>query len=239
MQEWFKTFDDSLWLLAAKGADDEGQARFIKQALKLRKGQSILDAPCGRGRIAFQLAKCGQHVTGFDRNHKFLATARQRFRRHGLRGNFLRGDLRQLSIPGSYHAILNWFTSFGYFNDAENKQVLSRFAALLIPGGRLLIDVPNRERMLRNFESRIVTPNAVISNRWNSTTQRLASNWVPTAQLPHAKRSSFSLRMYTLAQLTRLLSDLGLHTAASYGNSKGDPLIRSSRRLIIVARKQR
>jgi ubiquinone/menaquinone biosynthesis C-methylase UbiE len=237
-RNWFEKFDDSFWLLGAKGADDRAQARFIKMALKLRKGQSVLDAPCGRGRIALHLAQSGCRVTAFDRNRKFLATARQRFRRHGLSGRFVLGDLRQLAVSEPYDAIVNWYTSFGYFSDEENRCVLKQFAAALKPGGRLLIELPHREYILRNFEPQVVTPKVRMTNRWNPHTQRLASTWTPTAQFSVAKTSRFSLRMYSVAQLTRLLSSAGLPVESTYGNVQGDPLSRKTRRLIVVGRKQ-
>ena len=69
-KEWFENFDEQLWLKP----DDIGQdeARFVKKALRLRKGQSVLDAPCGAGRIAVHLAKAGCRVTGIDLQKNFI-----------------------------------------------------------------------------------------------------------------------------------------------------------------------
>jgi ubiquinone/menaquinone biosynthesis C-methylase UbiE len=36
--------------------------------------------------------------------------------------------------------VICWFTSFGYFDDDDNRNVLSEFARVLGPGGRLLIE---------------------------------------------------------------------------------------------------
>ena len=62
-------------------------------------------------------------------------------------------DLRSIEFENEFHAIYNWFNSFGYFSDGENAEVVRRFARALRPGGRLLIDHLNRERILRNFPS--------------------------------------------------------------------------------------
>ena len=35
-----------------------------------------------------------------------------------------------------FDALVNWFTSFGYFSDAQNKAVLREFHGALKPGGR-------------------------------------------------------------------------------------------------------
>ena len=61
LDEWFYTLDDALWLRADEEGRDE--AAFIKRVLRLRKGQSVLDAPCGAGRVAYHLAKLGRTDT--------------------------------------------------------------------------------------------------------------------------------------------------------------------------------
>lgn len=63
-KEWFKELDDELWLQGDERADE--QAAFIKKVLRLRKGQTVLDAPCGDGRIAVGLARLGLLVVGVD-----------------------------------------------------------------------------------------------------------------------------------------------------------------------------
>ena len=65
MAKWFETFGRSLWLHGARHADDAAQARLIRRLLRLRSGHRVLDAPCGRGRIAVHLAKAGCAVTSF------------------------------------------------------------------------------------------------------------------------------------------------------------------------------
>ena len=74
------------------------EARFIKRALHLRKGQSVLDAPCGAGRIAFHLARAGCVVTGIDLRPQFIRRARRRFRRAGLRGELKAMDMRDVDF---------------------------------------------------------------------------------------------------------------------------------------------
>lgn len=40
---------------------------------------------------------------------------------------------------GPFDAVVCWFTSFGYFDDDDNRKVLDEFAQVLRPGGRLLM----------------------------------------------------------------------------------------------------
>jgi len=53
-------------------------------------------------------------------------------------------------------AVINVFTAFGYFDDeVENQQVLEGVHRALKPGGRFLVDLPDREGRARLSEGRI------------------------------------------------------------------------------------
>ncbi len=63
-------FDD----LASQGQDVHGEATFVL-ALAPR---TVLDAGCGTGRVAIELARRGVEVVGVDHDRSMLATARRR-----------------------------------------------------------------------------------------------------------------------------------------------------------------
>lgn len=60
--------------LAAGGADVHGEATLVRSFAP----RSVLDAGCGTGRVAIELAGHGIHVVGVDVDPAMLATARQR-----------------------------------------------------------------------------------------------------------------------------------------------------------------
>lgn len=45
----------------------------------------------------------------------------------------------------------DWFVSFGYFPDDQNRQVLATVCRALRPGGRLLVELQNQARLLRQY----------------------------------------------------------------------------------------
>jgi SAM-dependent methyltransferase len=45
------------------------------------------------------------------------------------------------------------FTSFGYFEDEDNRRVLEGVAQALKPGGLFVLDIPNRDTFLNNTPS--------------------------------------------------------------------------------------
>ncbi len=60
--------------LSASGADVHGEADFVRAMAP----SSVLDAGCGTGRVAIELARSGIDVVGVDADASMLATARSR-----------------------------------------------------------------------------------------------------------------------------------------------------------------
>lgn len=239
MREWFVDFQQDLWLRGKSHIDSAEEAKFIHKALRLRKGQRVLDAPCGEARIAVHLARAGVDVTGVDITKAFLARARRLFHREKLKGVFYHKDLRDIEFDGEFDAVFNWFGSFGYFPDKENADVVMRFAKALKPGGKLLIDQVNRERVLRNFKTRQAGERLTVKARWNSKSQRVESEWTFTQKNGRRISSRSSIRMYTIGQFRMLFEKAGLVLEKTYGTTVGGPYSRKSARMIVVGRKPR
>jgi len=234
MRDWTKTFAEDLWLKP----DDVGaeEAAFILRALHLRAGQAVLDAPCGAGRIAIHVARHGCAVTGTDLRRSFTNRALARFRHEKRPGRFFAQDLRQMDFHNDFHGAYSWLGSFGYFSDAENLDVMRRYARALRKGGRLLIDQINRESMLRHFAPSRRNGNVTTRARWDAGPQRANSDWV-VERNGKREHNRMSIRLYTPAQMRRLFQQAGLVVEAMYGSRNGEPYKRSSKRLIVVGRK--
>jgi SAM-dependent methyltransferase len=119
----------------------EAQARLIAELGELHAGAEVLDVPCGDGRIAVRLASMGARVVGLDVSERFIAKARQRPGADKVR--FEVGDMRALAHEAAFDCVVNWFTSFGYFDAATNRAVLRAFRRALRPGGRLVLELRN------------------------------------------------------------------------------------------------
>jgi SAM-dependent methyltransferase len=119
----------------------DAQARLIAALGELQAGTDVLDVPCGTGRIAVRLAKMGCRVVGVDRSERFIARAGERPGGQDVR--FEVGDMRALSYEAEFDCVVNWFTSFGYFDASTNRAVLRAFRRALRPGGRLVLEQRN------------------------------------------------------------------------------------------------
>jgi len=144
--------------LTEERADDE-TAEILGQ-LDLPPGSSVLDAPCGHGRIANRLAAAGMVVTGLDLQAPFLRRAADHARSLGLPVTYLQGDLRHIPTTGPFDLVLCWFNSFGYFDDPDNQRVLEEFHRVLRPGGTVLIEALHHDGVVRHFTA---DPDAVLT----------------------------------------------------------------------------
>jgi len=151
-KEWFEHwFDTPFYHILYDYRNDDEARHFMTNLvdhLKLDKDNKILDLPCGKGRHAVFLHEKGFQITGADLSENSISYAKQ-FEKEGL--NFEIHDMRN-PLMGDYDAIFNLFTSFGYFNqESTNIQVLKNFKSALRPGGHIVIDFLNLERVIQNL----------------------------------------------------------------------------------------
>lgn len=230
MPDWFETMEERFWL----HPDHVGgmEARFILKALRLRHGDAVLDAPCGAGRVSFHLAQAGCVVTGIDLRDPFIRRARRRFRAAGLHGTFRVLDLRQLGMAGQFDGILSWAGSFGYFSEAENDQLVAAYVRALRPGGRLLIDLPNREHVLRHFRREVQAGSMVYRSRWDTRKERMMTRRIVAGV--EDRRNTSSMRLYTPAQMRALFERHGLIVEQMHGSLVFDAFGKQSPRMVTV-----
>ena len=223
-KQWFHDFFADCWF----GPNHvlPHHVDFVWQALKLRKGTTVLDIPCGDGQMAIQLARRGCTVTGIDLQPLFIQKAKRRFMKEGLPGVFRREDMRSLSEVGRYGAVCNWFNSFGYFSEKENLETLRLFARALKPGGRLLITQNNRAAYLRKyakanntvFEDGDIRKQIIWDDqakRFRSTFTRVKDGATQTCQIDH--------RLYSRREFEKMFQAAGLEIDTVYGNVDFSP----------------
>lgn len=231
-EDWYNAFADEFWLEPDDGSED---AVFIANALQLKPGSQVLDAPCGNGRIAVHLARAGCSVTGLDSNKKFVRLAREQVALDGNSGVFTCKDLREMNFADSFDAACNWAGSFGYFSDTQNQDLICRYQRSLRSGGLLLVEQANREVLLRGVsDGKSGRPSG--KPIWDKPTNRLHLNLDAKHRHP-SNKSRLSIRLYTAGELLNLFKAAGLTVLDMYGSNRGEPYARSSKHLIVLGRK--
>jgi SAM-dependent methyltransferase len=238
-KEWFGV--EYLELYAHR---DEGEAErnvdFVAAVMGPAQPRAVLDLACGAGRHTAALRRRGYRTLGVDLSLLLLAEAASLPR--------VAGDMRRLPFRDhSFDWVLNFFTSFGYFeSEQENFRVLAEIARVLSPGGRCLLDLMNLDAtlaLLKEYEQREDGARRVEIRRWWDPQQRRINKRIRLGALdptkPGGEARSFleSVRAYTLDEVTMGMRWAGLEVTATYGSFAGEAYGRDSERLIIVGRR--
>jgi len=155
---WQELFDEIYLLTDARTVCDEkltGQeVNFLEETVDLDKSASILDLCGGQGRHSLELSRRGfMNVTVLDYSRYLVDLGEKRAKQEGLNTIFIQGDARNTGLRRqSFQFIIIMASSFGYFADEdENKKILNEAFRLLLPKGTLLLDLPDRDYVLQNF----------------------------------------------------------------------------------------
>jgi SAM-dependent methyltransferase len=214
----------------------------IWRLLGLAPGIDVLDVPCGHGRIANLLAQRGCRVTATDSCETFVSLARRSAAQLAVSVEYVLADMRSLRWSQAFDGIVNWFTSFGYFEDDENRAFLRQASAMLRPGGALVMDLSNRDAKIGQLQhgkaeqviecagNRLVT-----ESTYDPISGRIAMHW-KISRDGQVRERRMSLRTFTFTELRDWMLAAGFREVQGHGPN-GTSLEADSPRLLVVARK--
>jgi len=151
-KDWFVSwFDTDYYHILYKHRDDTEAQEFMQNLvgfLKFDKKDLLLDLACGKGRHSIYLNSLGFNVVGADLSKNSIELAKQ-FEKDRLK--FVEHDMRH-PFKNKYNAILNLFTSFGFFeDDIEDITILDNIKNGLQPNGIAVIDFMNVKKVTKNL----------------------------------------------------------------------------------------
>jgi SAM-dependent methyltransferase len=128
---------DSRWRrLAAAGHNIHGEADLVEALLRESGGTRVLDAGCGTGRVAIELAQRGFSVVGVDADAGMLAAARSK----GPELRWIEADLTDLtaSVEVEFDIVVLAGNVMIFLDPGSEGRVLHELSAHLVPGGLLV-----------------------------------------------------------------------------------------------------
>jgi SAM-dependent methyltransferase len=165
-------YDERFARLAAQGQDMHGEADLVASY----GVRSVLDAGCGTGRVAIELARRGCQVTGVDLDGQMLTMAREKA--PGL--EWVEADLEEVDLGSRFEAVVMAGNVMIFVTPGTEAAVVANMARHLDPGGLLIAGFTIRaDRLpLKLYDEAAAAVGLGLADRW-ATWDRLP--WGPGA----------------------------------------------------------
>ena len=236
---------DQTYLLSElpPAAETAEEVEFISETLELVRGATVLDLCCGQGRHGQLLADRGIKVVGLDSSRFLLTEAQKNGSTSQNRLHLVEGDTRHIPLKPVCDAVINLFTSFGFFEDSDNKRVITAVAAALKPSGKFLLEYWNPYAVLqlnqtRNWWWMSESLLALAEVEYDPAAGQLSDyRTVVDLSTGTIQESVNRIRFYFPTELEEIFASAGLKVRAMYGDFDYSPFLTESRRLITIAEK--
>jgi SAM-dependent methyltransferase len=243
---WEELFNDDFIRTMAKITDGQiaTEVDFIEDSLAVAKGGMVLDLACGTGRHAIELSRRGYQVVGFDLSLAMLARAADEAQERNQKINFVQGDMREMTFDDTFDGVYSWNTSFGFFEEEKNEQVIINVRKALKQGGQFLLDVVNRDYVAQKspslawFEGEGCVCMDEMHVDWITSRMRVKRTMMMDDG--RTKEIEYSIRVFSLHELGKLLHDYGFRVCEVSGRiaTPGVFIGGDSPRTLILAEKR-
>ncbi|OLF14980.1 SAM-dependent methyltransferase [Actinophytocola xanthii] len=241
--DFFTELPNAFWRAAVPPALAAAEVDFIIRTGGLGAGARVLDVPCGSGRHSLELARRGCRVTGLDVSAEAVEHARQAAAAEGLHVDARLGDMADLPADIPVDAAVCMGNAFGYLDHAGTRKFLADLAGLVVSGGALVLDygfvaealLPHLEleeppMTFGGIEAESVNEYDAANSRWiTAFTFRRGDEEHRGTSVQH---------VYTVAEVSRLVTEAGFTRVELYGDTDGTPFRLGSSRLLLVARRR-
>lgn len=247
VRPWWERFftDDYLRSVVLPSSQQvKRQCDFIESSLALAHGSTILDVGCGKGVHAIDLTTRGYLVVGLDLSLPMITRAAEDAQYRGLKINFLHADIREIAFDGAFDAVICMGTTFGFFDDEANRDVLARLYGALRPGGRLLLDVVNRDFVMGSQPNLVWFQGdgcvCMEESDFSYFTSRLQVKRTMMHEDGRQTEAEYSVRLYSLHELGWLLRQMGFRVLEVSGQeaTRGMFFGLHAPRLVMLAERQ-
>lgn len=238
---WFKEwFDSPYYHLLYKKRDDKEAIEFLTQLfnyLNIKPSAKLLDLACGSGRHSRTMAQLGYNTVGVDLSPNNIQAAQQI--KSDLTQFFVH-DMRQVFKKNEFDAVLNLFTSFGYFTDKnDNLLTLKSVHENLKPGAIFVQDFLNAESVIKNLvEKETINRGDVVFEITRTIIDQQIIKNISFKVGPKTYEFSEEVTLFTLSDFEQMYQQVGFKITQLFGDYQLNTFNnQSSDRLILISQK--
>ena len=238
---FFSGINCEMWERAIPEELSAKEADYLIGVMDIKKGDEILDIPCGFGRLAIPLAKKGIKITGIDISEQFLNGLEGKIEEGGLSIRTILGNILTLDIEGMYDGAYCIGNSFGYFDFAGMNQFVKKISGYLKPGARFII---NSGMVAESILTHIPPEKTYVLG---DLTMQINNEYIieDSCLVPHltytkneaSETHHFKHYVYTMGEIKRLLASYGFEIIALHNGFQKDPYAPGDPQVYIVCGK--
>lgn len=241
--------DESHGAASRNPAERQQQINWLWQKLGLSPGAWLLDVTCGPGLYSVEFARRGCQVTGIDFSPAAVAYANRLAAEQGVRAacTFIEQDVRHMAAyAGEFEAALFLYGQLAVFPREEAQVLLARIAEALKPGGRLVVELLNQERVDKTGSTWWFTdetglwgdrPFLHLGERFWNEAEQLSIERFTILHLETGELTEINLcdQTYAVETMTAMLEQAGFASVDIYPEWAGLPLYDAGEWVVYIA----
>jgi SAM-dependent methyltransferase len=234
--KWNESFF-SMWyydlFMARSQQKIDHEVSVIKTLAKVKEGASVVDFCCGVGDLLHAFEKGGHEASGVEWSSEYVEHARAEYRKILV----AQGNAINYNFGRTFDVALNWYSSFGYFDDASNVALLENMRRHVKSGGKAVVEVFNSYDVLKNFTARMEYERSHRGLMYriqrdssvDLSTRRLSQRWTVKNNLGHVHTYDTENTLYFQDEIVERMERVGFKNVACYDRPmEGKALITSS-----------
>lgn len=209
------------------------------------KNKSVLDIGCGTGNLTLELSTCFKNVVGIDLNCEIINVAKSKAAGYGNNINFRCLNMLEIKNyfrPAEFDLILSFGNTLVHLKNADEiGDLLIQIKEVIKPGGKLLLQIVNFDRILENSVKSLplIENDRIRFERYYK--YHKSSRTIDFKTVLNVKKENFVIKncvqLYPLLkkEIENILINVGYHKIFYYGSFKKGKLTENSIPLIIEA----
>jgi 2-polyprenyl-3-methyl-5-hydroxy-6-metoxy-1,4-benzoquinol methylase len=221
---------------------------WIASLFKVGKGTKIADFGCGPGLYTTRLAQRQADVTGIDFSERSIQYAQKVATGEGLSINYVTQNYLDFETVDRFHLILMVMCDFCALSPIQRKKMLSKFHAILEPGGSVILDVLSltafdQYEEAANYEANLLdgfwSPNKYYGflNTFKYEVEKVVLDKYTLIEASRTRTVYNCLQFFSPEALEREFEECGFAVEKLYSDVAGSPFDTEAKEFAVVARK--